>query len=64
MNHTCLLKFPSGIKNTDVNEDGKTKMDSLTSSRYRCGKCQNDFCIDCDVFVHESLHNCPGCENK
>lgn len=60
----CLLKFPSGIKNTDANEDGKTKMDSLTSSRYRCGKCQNDFCIDCDVFVHESLHNCPGCENK
>lgn len=59
----CLLKFPSGIKNTKSDED-KSKMDTVTSSRYRCGKCKNDFCIDCDVFVHESLHNCPGCENN
>lgn len=42
----CLLKF----------EDG------LGSSRYKCGECKNDFCIDCDVFVHEILHNCPGCQ--
>lgn len=31
------------------------------TSRYRCPECKNDFCIDCDVFVHETLHNCPGC---
>lgn len=51
----CLLRFPEG-------SEGETAL--LTSSRYRCGKCHNDFCIDCDVFVHETLHNCPGCENK
>lgn len=60
----CLLKFPSGVKNLNSNEEGKSKLDSMTSSRYRCDHCQNDFCIDCDVFVHEVLHNCPGCENK
>lgn len=49
----CLLRFP----------DGSDEL-ALTSSRYRCGKCGNDYCIDCDVFVHEVLHNCPGCENR
>ncbi|QRW21489.1 suppressor of stem-loop protein 1 [Rhizoctonia solani] len=24
--------------------------------RYRCPKCKNDFCDECDVFIHESLH--------
>lgn len=49
----CLLRFPEGSTDT-----------TGTSSRYRCGKCSNDYCIDCDVFVHEVLHNCPGCENR
>lgn len=31
-------------------------------SRYSCPQCENLFCIDCDVFMHESLHNCAGCE--
>lgn len=58
----CLLKFPPGRKNAESDETNKIEL--LTSSRYRCGKCQQDFCIDCDVFIHETLHNCPGCENK
>lgn len=49
----CLLQFPSGQEENLMN----------TSSRYQCLKCRNDFCIDCDVFVHEVLHNCPGCES-
>nr|KAF6355172.1 hypothetical protein mMyoMyo1_011368 [Myotis myotis] len=28
---------------------------------YHCTVCQNVFCVDCDVFVHDSLHCCPGC---
>jgi transcription initiation factor TFIIH subunit 2 len=28
----------------------------------RCGQCRQLFCFDCDAFVHEQLHNCPGCE--
>ncbi|XP_004872901.1 general transcription factor IIH subunit 2 isoform X2 [Heterocephalus glaber] len=31
---------------------------------YVCAECQNVFCVDCDVFVHDSLHCCPGCIHK
>lgn len=50
----CLLQFPLGKEDTQMG----------ASSRYRCKKCSQDFCIDCDVFVHEVLHNCPGCESR
>ncbi|CAI5983915.1 unnamed protein product [Closterium sp. NIES-64] len=30
--------------------------------RVECPTCARHFCFDCDVFIHESLHNCPGCE--
>ncbi|CCC69870.1 hypothetical protein NCAS_0D02890 [Naumovozyma castellii] len=53
---SCQLVFPI-LKNQKT---GKL----LTSSRYRCDSCKKDFCIDCDVFIHEILHNCPGCESK
>ncbi|KAH9944733.1 Ssl1-like-domain-containing protein [Amylocystis lapponica] len=29
--------------------------------RYRCPDCRHDFCADCDVFVHDVVHCCPGC---
>uniref|UniRef100_A0A8C9F016 C2H2-type domain-containing protein n=1 Tax=Pavo cristatus TaxID=9049 RepID=A0A8C9F016_PAVCR len=28
---------------------------------YICKTCKNAFCVECDVFVHDSLHCCPGC---
>ena len=28
---------------------------------YQCGKCLKLFCLDCDLFAHETLHSCPGC---
>ncbi|KAI9029717.1 Ssl1-like-domain-containing protein [Phycomyces nitens] len=28
---------------------------------FQCPKCKQDFCVDCDIFIHEVLHNCPGC---
>jgi transcription initiation factor TFIIH subunit 2 len=31
------------------------------SGRYECRACEGHFCIDCDVFAHMVLHNCPGC---
>lgn len=27
-----------------------------------CPRCARVFCIECDVFVHDSLHHCPGCD--
>ncbi|XP_020101074.1 general transcription factor IIH subunit 2 [Ananas comosus] len=28
-----------------------------------CPKCNQHFCLNCDIYIHESLHNCPGCES-
>ena len=33
------------------------------SGRYACDVCGKHFCIDCDVFAHEVVHNCPGCQS-
>lgn len=45
-------------------ETKKRKSKMKMSSRYRCSNCEHEFCIDCDIFIHETLHNCPGCESK
>jgi len=31
------------------------------SMRMQCPQCTSIFCVNCDIFVHDSLHNCPGC---
>ena len=28
---------------------------------FQCSTCHHLFCLDCDLFIHESLHSCPGC---
>lgn len=33
------------------------------SLRVACPKCKQHFCLDCDIYIHENLHNCPGCES-
>ena len=34
---------------------------SVSSLRLRCPFCSRIFCVECDIFIHDSLHNCPGC---
>lgn len=34
-----------------------------SSSRYECTTCHSHFCIECDLFAHEVVHNCPGCQS-
>lgn len=41
------------------NKDGVSE-----SGRYECETCWCFFCIDCDVFAHEVVHNCPGCQSR
>ncbi|SPO29339.1 probable SSL1 - TFIIH subunit (transcription initiation factor), factor B [Ustilago trichophora] len=59
---SCNLPFPaqendrSAAANKALEEAGLA-----ASSRYRCGRCGKDFCLECDAFVHEQLHVCPGC---
>ncbi|ODV86248.1 hypothetical protein CANARDRAFT_27501 [[Candida] arabinofermentans NRRL YB-2248] len=61
----CQVKFPKGIDMSERSKaENKRKKEFHTSSRYRCQDCSNEFCIDCDVFSHDVLHNCPGCESN
>ncbi|KAL8924993.1 MAG: hypothetical protein Q9172_002422 [Xanthocarpia lactea] len=34
------------------------------SGRYACRTCEEFFCVDCDAFCHEIVHNCPGCLSR
>ncbi len=36
-------------------------LDADTGLLLICPSCARVFCIECDVFVHDSLHHCPGC---
>ncbi|KAL1601402.1 hypothetical protein SLS60_006315 [Paraconiothyrium brasiliense] len=47
-------------RQTDDDEEQKAS----ESSRYECRVCESHFCIDCDMFCHMVLHNCPGCLSK
>ncbi|AOW04701.1 Ssl1-like-domain-containing protein [Yarrowia lipolytica] len=55
----CQSKFPV------VARDAKNiQADGSMTSRYECPTCHSHFCIDCDVFCHEILHNCIGCQAR
>lgn len=28
---------------------------------YQCGNCEQIYCVDCDIFIHDVLHTCVGC---
>lgn len=72
----CLSAFPQvPPKQAEVdgtangthhgNRERKTRAEGASeSSRYECPVCQRHFCIDCDVFCHEVVHNCPGCQSS
>ncbi|OEU09459.1 Ssl1-domain-containing protein, partial [Fragilariopsis cylindrus CCMP1102] len=46
---------PQFHKSGDCEEEGEETL------RYRCPECKNVFCVNCDSYLHETLHNCPGC---
>ncbi|KAI5453197.1 hypothetical protein NCC49_006225 [Naganishia albida] len=55
----CTVPFPEST----TNEAGVAHIDRSVSptGRYRCPKCEKDYCMDCDLFIHDVLHSCPGC---
>ncbi|KAF2767504.1 TFIIH basal transcription factor complex, subunit SSL1 [Teratosphaeria nubilosa] len=65
----CLSMFPPVPMENEADVNGKESRKrraegASESSRYECETCQNHFCIDCDVFCHEVVHNCPGCQSN
>ncbi|KAK5109219.1 hypothetical protein LTR62_007201 [Meristemomyces frigidus] len=62
----CLSPFPavpSMVNGADGGQVLKRAEGASESSRYECGSCGRHFCVDCDVFCHEVVHNCPGCQS-
>ena len=47
-----------------IGREGATAAGVSESGRYECPVCAMFFCIDCDVFAHEVVHNCPGCQSR
>ena len=35
---------------------------AAAAAAFRCSKCGSLCCGECDDFIHDHLHNCPGCE--
>lgn len=35
--------------------------DEMKPHGAQCEHCEHVFCIDCDLFIHETMHLCPGC---
>ena len=50
---------PKAAHTTNASKDGVSE-----SGRYECETCESFFCIECDVFAHEVVHNCPGCQSR
>ncbi|PVU91793.1 hypothetical protein BB561_004204 [Smittium simulii] len=46
---------------------GGSNFDSDTTRKhedvFQCPNCKKNYCLSCDIFIHETLHNCPGCVN-
>lgn len=55
---SCLKVIPLEEKT----KDGKSMKEP--NLRLQCPDCLNIFCADCDAYLHETVHNCPGCLRK
>ncbi|KAL8712805.1 MAG: hypothetical protein Q9220_003013 [cf. Caloplaca sp. 1 TL-2023] len=57
---------PTRFSNHDDLSRKKRNEDQTVSAsgRYACKTCGQFFCVDCDVFCHEVVHNCPGCLSR
>lgn len=59
----CLRAFgpPEADSSTSSSTNAKSSGPGDETLRFQCPECKHFFCADCDAYMHESLHNCPGC---
>lgn len=63
----CLRAFGSSAESSSTvisSSNSNKKGPGDDTLRFQCPECQQFFCADCDAYMHESLHNCPGCLSK
>ena len=66
----CKREFPAPPTDKEKVEEAQQKKPAekkkgvSESGRYACTVCGSRFCVECDVFAHETLHNCAGCLTK
>ena len=59
----CGIPFPPVPPENQWQTTAASHKGMSVSSRYECTVCRNHFCIDCDLFAHDVVHNCPGCQS-
>jgi len=52
-----------GSRRTKISSEVIRKVNEVVDRlpRFRCPECNNFFCAECDAYLHDALHNCPGC---
>ena len=55
----CTPVIAAHASNGSIDETNRMEREAIL--RFMCPECHNIFCPDCDAFLHETLHNCPGC---
>lgn len=53
--------FPVDAFNEVISSNSCYSCEESFQTGYKCSNCKQEFCSDCDIFIHESLHVCPGC---
>lgn len=58
-----LDEAPPDIKHSNVATTTAIVVENYVNStmKFQCPNCKNIFCHECDLFIHDILHNCPGC---
>ena len=61
-----INKFYVYIKEKKLTQKKNTSCRPFRSNQniLRYHKCLQLFCNDCDLFIHETLHTCPGCSSR
>src|SRR5258706_14318038 len=55
----CSNLFPANpiaLPAGNISDEGFSRY-----GRYRCPVCSQDFCSECNVFIHDAFHVCPAC---
>ena len=52
------------LPTTNINVQALPSTINIGTNVFECPKCREKFCSDCESFIHETLHICPGCQSR